>query len=260
MATDTPPTMPPLPQPTAEPSDDSTLPLAVLEPMDTRCRDCGTLFTTPVASICGRTLFASQCDDCAALEETQRLIRPSRDLAREWLGKVGSYYADFEMTQLPYDSQPIAEIVLAWTVGAKGIGLVGPTGTGKSRILHELGQRLYAAGVDVHPTSGIEFGQKVGRKADDMGIWHAYLDRCERCVVLLLDDADKMNLTAATEAEYYGLLEMRRKWLRPILATLNLTGVELAGTASANRGAPIITRLRDLCQFISMKPEPKKAS
>lgn len=222
----------------------------MLEPKLVECRVCKVTFTTPVARVLGRVIFASLCDACGDPTEPKP-VPVSREARRStrWTGLVGTYFSDFAVNKLPLCAQAICGEVLSWSLNNVGVGITGPTYTGKSMIIHELGRRLYVAGVDVYPTSGVKFGQMVGGKADDMAGWREYLRRCVEAEVLLLDDADKLNLTQAVEAEYYAMFELRRRWLRPVLATTNLSGKEFADLGSDNRGAPIITRLRSLCTF-----------
>jgi DNA replication protein DnaC len=119
--------------------------------------------------------------------------------------------------------------------------------------------QLHLAGHDVFPTSGIDFQRRVHRCVVDRAGWERYLDRCESAEVLLIDDADKLNFTPGVEAEYYGLLETRRNWQRPILCTLNLTGQQLSELARdkidhrSDRMPAIVERLRDLCEFVSVE-------
>jgi hypothetical protein len=50
------------------------------------------------------------------------------------------------------------------------------------------------------------------------------------------------------------MLEHRRNWQLPVLATLNLCGEELRGLARErhDRASAIVERLRDLCEFVSV--------
>ncbi len=234
-----------------------------------RCLLCGAPFeaeTDPeVERLFGRRLTATVCDTCAGrdamareldrrAQERARTLPPRERRRRRWIAMVGTRYAEFHAEHLPAAIQPHAERVLAWTPRAQGIGLMGPPRTGKSPLLFALGQRLHLAGHDVFPTSGIAFQRAVHRSVEDRATWERYLARCEESTILLLDDADKLNLTPGVEAEYYGMLEHRRNWQRPVLATLNLCGEELRGLARErhDRASAIVERLRDLCEFVAV--------
>lgn len=230
------------------------------------CQGCGAAFPfrpdPVVVSAFGYDLAPSHCEECDA----SRIIntpydaprsRVVDDLARdakradEWQSLTGPYFANFNASLLPRAIVPHVETVMVWMPdSARGIGFMGSTGTGKSRVIHELGRQLYMEGLDVFATSGIEFQRRVISQIQDRDGWRRYLARCEDSAILVLDDADKLKLTDAVEAEYYGMLEVRRRWLRPVLATLNVSGADIAASGSSNRGGPIATRLRDLCDFI----------
>jgi hypothetical protein len=218
------------------------------------CRVCEQPFESEVCqetlAAFGRALCASICDVCASATkaapdpEVERQRRGSR-----WIQTVGSYYEVYDSAKLPEEIKPHTEQILKWQPmkGHPGIGLIGPTHTAKSKVIHELGRRLYMDGYDVFPTSGMEFQTMVLKQVSNRDAWDGYLERCEKAHVLLLDDADKLKLTDAVEAWYYGMLEARRKWLRPVLATVNVAGDQMTG--SENRLPAIVSRLRDLCEW-----------
>jgi DNA replication protein DnaC len=206
-----------------------------------------------------KVMFATVCDACAAKAAAipRQVVNPTQEDRRRkmWVGMTGIRYSDFRAAELPTAIQSHAEKVLAWEPQPKGIGLVGPSRVGKSPLIYALGQSLFVAGIDVMPTSGLEFQRKFHRAIEHREQWETYLKDCEDCEVLLIDDADKLNLTAGVEAEYYGMLEHRRNWQRPVLCTLNLTGPEFAalGRDRSDRSAAIVERPRDLCEFIQIE-------
>lgn len=250
-------------------SYDRAKPLASLvptpgEPVTVPCRVCGTDFIAETTVFKGdarvreKTIFQTVCDACAAKENecvvvTRDAETPEQKRRFRWVQMTGIRYSQFRREELPKVIQKHADMVLNWKPETKGIGLVGPPRTGKSPLLYALGQSLYVSGVDVFPTSGIEFQREYHRAfGDERQEWRGYLRECERSEVLIIDDADKLNLTAGVESEYYGMLERRRNWQLPVLCTLNLTGDEFAalGRDRSDRAAAIVERLRDLCEFI----------
>lgn len=231
------------------------------------CAKCGDGFLWEddphVLRIFGKRLVPMHCEDCEktlAVSEADdsRLSVANRDRERrarleaQWIAMVGPYYTGFNEAMLPAVIRPHVRSVLEWDAqSAKGVGFLGTTYTGKSRLIHALGYRLHMAGHDVFATSGIEFQEKCTSQVHDPG-WRGYLAQCCESAILVLDDADKLRLTDAVEAAYYGMLERRRKWCLPVLATLNVGGDTIASMGSASRGGPIATRLRDLCGFIPL--------
>lgn len=232
------------------------------------CAKCGNEFSweddPQIVRIFGRSLAPIHCDDCekilaVASQSSETLTAANRErLNRErleaaWVAMVGPYFTGFNAAMLPPEIRPHVRRVMAWDAkSTKGIGFLGATNAGKSRVIHALGYRLHMAGEDVFATSGIEFQDRCLSQVRDSGGWADYLKQCAQSSILILDDADKLRLTDAVEAAYYGMLEKRRRWCLPVLATLNLSGDELAASGSANRGGPIVTRLRDLCEIISL--------
>jgi DNA replication protein DnaC len=219
------------------------------------CKWCRKPFETEIAHfVSGKTLQANVCDSCH--EERKRMERPEIDLERRkmwWDRKVGSYFYIFEPAKVPPAMQPYYETALSWKPSPRGIGFMGKSRSGKSKVITELGRRLYIEGHDVFPTSGIEFGEKVASQVTEREEWEHYINRCKTCKVLLLDDSDKIKWTEACESAFYGMLETRRRFERPILVTVNVNGQEMTRGASLNRGEPIVNRLRDLCEIIELK-------
>jgi DNA replication protein DnaC len=176
---------------------------------------------------------------------------------------VGPYYFTFDPERLPQAISGHVEGCFAWHPDSpKGIGFLGRSRTGKSRVLFELGRRLFIRGHDVYPTSGIEFAEKVASQVTDKEDFEWYMQRVKHCKILILDDADHLNFTPAVEASYYGMLEYRRRFQRPILVSVNMNGKEMASKIATKageeaavqyRGDPIVNRLRDLCEIIELK-------
>lgn len=227
---------------------------------EVKCHKCGDVFNTEVATFEGRELFATVCDICAEREKQERgKVVPETYVEsrnRVWTSMVGTRYAHFDASLLPGGIRQHVQRVMAWTPSPKGIGLVGPPRSGKSPLLYALGRKLYVSGADVFPTSGIglQRAYSFAFSDRDRSVWEKFRARCEDCAVLLIDDADKMNFTGGVESEYYGILETRRNWLRPVLCTMNLVGKEIAelGKDRGDRAQAIVERLRDLSEFIAV--------
>jgi hypothetical protein len=240
------------------------------------CLMCGRPFEaeTMFMPMLGRKLSVTVCDACAAREakargrggEIERALSPEERRLRGWAALVPPRYADFHRDRLPAVIAPHIDRVLAWRPplpsdpqrSHRGIGLLGPSRTGKSPLLFGLARQLHLEGHEVFATSGIDFQRRVHRSVVERAEWTRYLDRCENAAILLIDDADKLNFTPGVEAEYYGMLETRRNWERPLLCTLNLTGQQLTELTQdredhrSDRMPAIVERLRDLCEFVAV--------
>lgn len=222
---------------------------------ETICRVCNRPFETDVVVLVRGPIMATVCDKCAERRES-REPQAMKDEKRKqvWDRMVGSYYYIFDPNRIPQAIRPHLDNVFAWHPDCpKGVGFLGKSRSGKSRVLFELGRRLYVRGQDVYPTSGIEFAEKVSGQVNNKEDFESYMARVKNCKILVLDDADKLNFTPAVEASYYGMLEYRRRFQKPILVSVNSTGKEMAQNATQNRGEPIVNRLRDLCEIIELK-------
>lgn len=220
------------------------------------CKWCKKPFETEIIHfVSGKTMQANICDPCA--EVRKKMERPEIDLERRkmaWDRMVGGYFSIFDPNRIPVSMQPHYEDALSWKpTNTRGIGFMGKSRSAKSKVITELGRRLYVSGVDIFPTSGVEFQEKVAGQVEDREGFDSYMQRVKNCRVLLLDDADKLKLTESVEAAYYSMLEHRRRFQRPVLVSVNLSGKQMAAAASENRGEPIINRLRDLCEIIELK-------
>jgi DNA replication protein DnaC len=244
------------------------------------CQFCGEMFVAetevwPKGGALGTIWYVKKCEACEEWEKKEQraydamvalrraATTPEERRRVEWVEAVGKRYKTFDRSKLPACILPHVDKVLAWTPRPCGIGLLGPTRTGKSPLIAGLGEQLFLAGHDVFVTSGFKFQQAVHRSVDDRAAWEKYLDRCENSEILLIDDADKLNFTPGVEAEYYGMLEHRRNWLLPVLCTLNLSGEQMKQQLVQNRedrAAAIVERLRDLCEFIAITTNPTPRS
>lgn len=146
--------------------------------------------------------------------------------------------------------------VTAWKYGPKGLLLVGPTGTGKTRCAWILVRRLFLEERRrVIPYDGIGWGIEVAKEYGTPETTDRWLDRVCRADVVFFDDLFKARLTEAQEQALYGVFERRVSWLRPIIATMNSTGemilARMTDNGRADRGEPLLRRMREFCQVIT---------
>jgi DNA replication protein DnaC len=79
-----------------------------------------------------------------------------------------------------------------------------------------------------------------------------WIDTLRYVDVLFLDDLDTIKFTEAVEETIYDAFEFRPTHQRPVIATVNRTGRELAARMNANgRGAKIVERMREYCQVVN---------
>lgn len=231
------------------------------------CPDCKQPFESHIQSLTINgvdfTLGTSYCDDCQKAREASldhfsrsgriRTERPS------WEEIAPRCYQGFDLRSLPNDTaRTVAAKVFEWRRGPKGIGLFGPSRSGKTFILHELMRRWYEHGVDVEMMTSTSFALAMASPMDNER--NIVLRRCCEAEILFLDDIGKEKQTTRVEADFFHVFEERRRHELPVFTSVNSDGSTLASAMSKDGGWPIINRLKyDLCEFIAINPEKAAA-
>ena len=144
----------------------------------------------------------------------------------------------------------------AWLPSRKGIGLAGESGNAQTRLMFTLLERLYVSGMSVTFLTATEFGDEVSaRFSEDSRDAKRWMERLSKVDVLFYDDMGKEALTERVAKEIFNLFDKRANARRPIFATANFTGDQLAKhyeSRSPMIGAPIVNRLRDCCDFLPL--------
>lgn len=226
---------------------------------DLRCELCGS--ETESFRLGDKVYPDRLCGDCRdEIAERERTAKAAADaerarLEREmtWLRICPPLYRDTDAARLPQD--PLKQ-VLDWQYGAKGLLLLGKTGTGKTRSAWlKLGQ-LNSEGRTIRAFDCLGFAHKCSEMFRN-GRGETWTADIARADVLFLDDFDKAPMTERFEAELFGIVERRTAHQRPIIVTTNATGDSLAARASAERGAALVRRLRDFCMPVVFSNEIK---
>jgi len=145
------------------------------------------------------------------------------------------------------------EQVQKWQYGPVGLLLIGPTRRGKTRAAWKLLERLH---FDEHRNivafSPMDLKLAVANAWRDTETTEDWINSLRYAGVLFLDDLDTVKFTEAVEETIYDIFEFRPMHAKPVIATLNQSGPQLAARMNTNgRGAKIVERMREYCEVIN---------
>jgi len=161
-------------------------------------------------------------------------------------------YRDTDGARLP---QKQLGDVLSWTYGPKGLFLVGPARTGKTRCAWLLLKRMMEQGRSVRAFDGVGWQLAVSRafgSPDDTEGWFRMLVEPD---ILFIDDLFKGKLTEAQELAVHGVLERRSSQLQPVIATSNTMSAKdlvarMTEAGIKDRAEAIVGRIREFCKTV----------
>lgn len=220
------------------------------------CRKCQKGFDSAIIMV-GTLRVAEKyvCDPCLEsvnnFAELDPISFKTKDLPFLWKNVCPPLYRDSDPSRLKINPDTISN-VLTWENNPHGIGLAGESGTGKTRLMFMLVKRLLEEGIRVRATTAKQFENwchRMFNKDDDARL---RIEECHQARVLFIDDIGKEKYTERVESEFYDLVEDRTSHLLPILWTANATGEKLIQMMGDDRGVPIVRRLREFSEVISI--------
>ena len=263
-----------------------------IESIETPCARCGKKFTASCLRDGLTTLLrqrhCSPCSKILSVEQAEQLTQEKREARRAaWdlrLADLPKYREPFdrqtalagslELWERAQGVRPTAaareaqsriiaarlETAIArvdgWEPSRKGIGFAGESGHAKTRLMFTILRRLFVSGMGVEFITATAFSDEVSaRFSEDSQEAKRWINRLSRVDVFFYDDIGKEALTERVAKELFNLFDKRATARRPIFATANFTGDQLAKhyeSRSPMIGAPIVNRLRDCCEFIAV--------
>jgi len=235
------------------------------KPIQFTCSLCKQTFTAQIpehfaaAIERGQITHYALCDSC---EYRTRNIRPEIDSGslliseaektKMWNDLCPPLYRETSPAKLPdlksYNS------VQAYQYGPRGLIMLGETGTGKTRSMYKLLERLFYEGHSMKIFRPLEFGD-VCAEMYRTGRGKYWTDELVYDYdIMAIDDFGKVVLTDRVESTLFGVIEERISRLKPIILTTNMTGSTLEHYMSADRGPTLVRRLREFCRSVTFRP------
>ncbi len=224
--------------------------------MVTRTCECGKEFSYDPVMVGEREIIPRKwCSACMAARvenaERDKANEEKKDLSDKWEKICPPLYDDTDLNRLKLSKQVITK-VLAWRPETKGVALAGETGAGKTRLMFYLLKQLHFMGLPVVAISAKKFERYCHQMFDKDNDAKDHIKKASTAKVLFVDDIGKEKYTERVESEFYELIEQRTSHLLPTIWTSNCSGEELAGMMSEDRGIPIIRRLREFTDIITV--------
>jgi len=184
------------------------------------------------------------------IEEARRREREKAH-RKAWEDLCPAEYRNTNYERLPNPEK--FEQVQKWQYGPVGLLVVGPTRRGKTRAVWKLLERLH---FDEHRNiiafSPMDLKLAVANAWRDSETTEDWISTLRHASVLFLDDLDTIKFTEAVEETIYDIFEFRPMHAKPVIATLNQSGRQLAARMNTNgRGAKIVERMREYCEVIN---------
>jgi len=173
-----------------------------------------------------------------------------RSLERSWTFLCPPAYRNTIPEQLPNFAK--FEEVQNWQFGPTGLVAVGPPRSGKTRSVFKLLERLHFEGRKILVLNPTDLKLAITTAWSDANAAKEWVRQVRHTDVLFLDDIDTVKLTEAMEEALYDVFEFRPTHEKPVIATANQTGRELAARMAANgRGPKIVERMREFCHVVN---------
>jgi DNA replication protein DnaC len=218
----------------------------------TACFECKSKFNYEPKKMLGREMSAPvTCDDCNKKFKAENAAKTEEAIKRgretKWLKMCPPLYQDSDLSRLPKLS---TEKVLGWKFGPRGLVIYGDTGKGKTRAAFLLCKKLHDKGLAVSAFHGNRFAHDCAKKFGE-GNGENWIEGLVCKDVVFFDDLGKFKLTERVEAELFGLIETRVANLKPVIITTNFIGGDLEAKMTADRGEPLVRRLREFCESVA---------
>lgn len=224
------------------------------------CQSCQTAFTLDDSGcdalsvrILNMKTFCSECSERMIAEDSERARAMERERREaSWLSICPPLYRETRLDH-PDLNPEMKAAASAWdplNPGRMGLGFMGRTGHGKTRLLYLCLKRAFDEGLSVHSIKHLAFADAIIRK--HFSRLHEDKDKADNLIarlatvdVLLLDDLGKAISSEHCDCELLELIETRYSAKLPTLWSSNGHGAWLANRLGVDRGPAIVRRLAE---------------
>lgn len=188
-------------------------------------------------------------DPQVEFNKAERRKRDRLSAARTfWADNCPESYKLTEYARLP--DQQSARAVSDWKYGPKGLLLVGPSRTGKTRSAWLAIQDAGKEGHTCRAFDGLSWFIGVSLAFGTLETADDFFDAVCSVDLLFLDDIFRGRMTEAQDVGLWGVIERRMAAGLPCIVTTNATGQTLIDRCGA-QVLPIIERIRECCIVIT---------
>jgi len=227
--------------------------------METKsCTHCWEPVEVEVHFVGARKLnFQVSCDTCeekrSVADEQERVVAAQKRQQDEFKLICPPLYLESDPDRLPAQFREACD---KWVYGPKGIGMVGPAGSGKTRCAWTILRRENFAGRTVFGVTSTQLAAAAANQWHDdnrvKALAESTLRRCHTTKILLLDDLGKQKFSDRAELELFDILDHRSSHHLPVIWTANADGRQLKAMLSPDRGDPILRRLTEFADIIKL--------
>lgn len=228
------------------------------------CSECGITFQEDFPAVmlqffapprmCGECLDKQFVAD--EIAETERSRKEAiKSLEESWDAICPPLYRDTDRRH-PGLSRAVLSALREWDWrSGYGIGLVGLSARGKTRLaylklrtIHMAGESVYAiTSKDLEKSAQNYFSDDQTEKRESRD----NLRRCQKATFLLIDDLGKEKYSATVAGNLFDLIDHRTKHILPTIWTCNSTLDALASNLGDIYGGPLLRRLQEFTHVVN---------
>lgn len=223
------------------------------------CSVCSQPFTAQVFEMGeGRTWFWRLCPPCTQMDRDAKkkaeAEREAQKRAQQWAAicpwefRTADEGGNTDLARMDTEAPRWREL-LKWSFGHRGLLVRGDTGRCKTRAVWRVLRGLFDRRISFVWLTAARFELEL-RAANFDGL--DLIEEFAAIPVLFLDDIGKMAATDCVQSALFELIDARTREGRPVLVTTNDSGKSLAARLSQDRGEPMVRRLRDYCDLVTL--------